>query len=80
MNNNKTFKVLFKNARYLGLPDNEKTFLFKPGINIQNLLEGNDICFKRQGVSFVIEGHLEKSSYVLKDGDEIRVIPIIVGG
>jgi sulfur carrier protein ThiS len=73
-------KAFFKNTFYLGLPEKETVFSFTPGMSIRELLEKNDICFKQQGVAFVIEGHLEKASYTLKDGDVVTVIPIIVGG
>lgn len=73
-------QTYFQNTNYLGLPDKNTTFSFTAGTTIRQLLEQFDICYKKQGVAFVVEGHLVQSTYLLRDGDTVIVIPIIVGG
>ena len=74
-------KITIKNASYINLKSNQVLSTSDNGATIFSLLTEHKIEESMiRTVTFLVNGSPAKYSDTLKDGDEVVVIPVIVGG
>lgn len=73
--------ILFKNIKYLNYSESIKIFQLENAMSIRDALLNDNIPLEMiKTVTFMVNGVPERSDYLLKENDQVTVIPVITGG